>query len=92
MKVVSSVISEPLVRLSTVAPGRVIRFQGFTYEECLLGGKLEDNHSTFYMVVKNPKDNNDRKTLVSLDGLSMIERDGVSMVYVHEAETAVHSN
>lgn len=37
MKIVSAVTHEPLVRLSSVAHGRVVRFQGFSYAECLTG-------------------------------------------------------
>lgn len=87
MQIVSAVKSEPLVRLSSVAYGRVVRFQGFSYEECLTG----TDQATFYMVVKNPpKDVDGRATLVSLDGLSLIQRDGTNMVHLHPAETAVH--
>ena len=85
MKIVTAVKQEPLTHLYSVTPGRVIRFHGFTYEECLTG----KDDATFYMVVKPVKDNG-RITLISLDGLSLIERDAVTMVHLHDAETAVY--
>jgi hypothetical protein len=87
MKVVGNVKEKNLVKLGDVKPGKVVRFPAIAYEEALTG----KDDATFYLVIKVPNEKPGRTTLVSLDGLSVIERDGINLVCVHEAEIAVYN-
>ncbi len=65
-----------MVKLSTLKAGDVFHWQGDSFEDCL----AQKDDATFFMVIALPKVEEGRIACVSLDGKTVLVRDGVHMV------------
>jgi len=78
---------EKLSKLSTLTHGAVFRFRDTLFEDALVA-----ENTAFYMVINKPASTVDRVSVLSLDGKTILERDGEHMVHQHQATISVSPN
>lgn len=69
------------VKLSNLKPGDIFRWQGTSWEDAM----AQKDDATFFMVIALPKIESDRVGCVSLDGKTVLVRDGIHLVH-HETD------
>ncbi len=79
--------AEKAVKLNSLQHGSVFRFPDVTFEEALA---VED--ASFYMVINKPTASPDRIAVISLDGKTLLERDGDRQVFQHQATVSISPN